>query len=132
MAKELTGGCLCGAVRYRAGAIIRAGYCHCRMCQKASGAPVVAWIVVPRDAVTFTKGVPSEYRSSDKACRLFCGRCGSPLVFREDDSEELDINLASLDEPESVAPSYHIYTASQQPWLRIEGDLPRFPGDRVK
>jgi hypothetical protein len=130
MAKELTGGCLCGAVRYRARGIIRAGYCHCRMCQKASGAPVVAWVVVPRHSVTFTKGIPVEYRSSAKATRLFCEQCGSPLVFREDGSAELDINLATLDKPERVVPSYHIYTASQQPWLHIVDEASRFAEER--
>ena len=130
MAKELTGGCLCGAVRYRAGAAIRAGYCHCRMCQKASGAPVVAWAVVARDSLAFTQGTPVEYRSSAKASRLFCGTCGSPLFFRENESQELDINLATLDEPERVVPSYHIYTASEQPWLHIADDAPRFVAER--
>jgi hypothetical protein len=130
MTEELTGGCLCGAVRYRAGGMIRAGYCHCRMCQRASGAPVVAWVVVPRDSLAFTRGTPAEYRSSAKASRLFCGTCGSPLVFREDASSELDINLATLDEPARVEPSYHIYTASQQPWLRIADKAPRFAEER--
>ncbi|HEV2546139.1 MAG TPA: GFA family protein [Stellaceae bacterium] len=130
MAKDLTGGCLCGAVRYRTGGMIRAGYCHCRMCQKASGAPVVAWAVVPRDSFAFTQGTPVEYRSSTNASRLFCGTCGSPLIFREHDSGELDINLATLDEPERVVPSYHIYTASQQPWLHIADEAPRFATER--
>lgn len=130
MVKELTGGCLCGAVRYRAGTMIRAGYCHCRMCQTASGAPVVAWVVVPRDSLAFTQGTPVEFRSSAKAKRLFCGHCGSPLVFREDGSNEVDINLATLDEPEHVVPSYHIYTASQQPWLHIADEAPRFAAER--
>jgi hypothetical protein len=130
MGKELTGGCLCGAVRYRAGGMIRAGYCHCRMCQKASGAPVVAWVVVPRESLTFTQGAPAEYRSSAKAKRLFCGQCGSPLVFREDGSSELDINLATLDNPEGMVPSYHIYTAWQQPWLHIVDETPRFAAER--
>jgi hypothetical protein len=129
MTKNLTGGCLCGAVRYRAGAI-RAGYCHCRMCQKASGAPVVAWVVVARESLAFTQGTPVEYRSSTKASRLFCGTCGSPLIFREHESQEIDINLATLDEPEGVVPSYHIYAAARQPWLHIADDLPRFAEER--
>src|ERR1700751_2657680 len=100
MTKNLTGGCLCGAVRYRAGAI-RAGYCHCRMCQKASGAPVVAWLAVPLDAFAWTAGNPAAYRSSAQASRHFCAACGSQLAFSwADGTAEIDVNLATLDAPE--------------------------------
>ena len=68
MTKNLTGGCLCGAVRYRAGAI-RAGYCHCRMCQKASGGPFMAFGGVPNLSFVVTRGVLSIFRSSDIAER---------------------------------------------------------------
>ena len=61
MANGLTGGCLCGALRYRARNIIRAGYCHCRMCQKASGAPVVAWLMVHAHDYEVTKGKVAAY-----------------------------------------------------------------------
>jgi hypothetical protein len=131
MPQELTGGCLCGAVRYRATGIAGAGYCHCRMCQKASGAPVVAWTSVPVDGFTILEGEPTEFRSSAKAFRHFCSKCGTPLTFRfAENPREIDINLATLDHPEEVAPRYHIYTSTTLPWLRIEDGLPRFPEER--
>ena len=84
MKLPLEGGCLCGAVRYRIGAEPdHAGYCHCRMCQRAAGAPVVAWLTVARAAFAWTRGEPAVYRSSAKAERLFCGACGTQLAFRE-------------------------------------------------
>ena len=134
MAEEFEGGCLCGAVRYRAGGdILRAGHCHCRMCQKASGAPMVSWAVVPIQSFSFTKGQPVEYRSSERSYRLFCGQCGSQLVIRDaGETKEIDINLATFDEPARATPTYHIYTSSQQPWLHIEDDLQRFPEDRMR
>jgi hypothetical protein len=128
---DFAGGCLCGAVRYRATQMLRAGLCHCRMCQKASGAPVVAWLMVPVNAFSFTEGQALAYRSSPRALRHFCGICGSQLTARlAEDPSEIDINLATLDHPEAVAPQYHIYTASQLPWLDIHDGLPRHEGDR--
>ena len=131
MTTEYTGGCLCGAVRYHATGLARTGYCHCRMCQKASGAPVVAWLMVPADQYEVTKGKVSSYRSSAEADREFCGTCGTQLVFRPRKARnEVDINLATLDHPETVVPQYHIFTSSQMPWLQIHDDLPRFKEGR--
>jgi len=132
MAREFIGGCSCGTVRYRATAMLRADLCHCRMCQRASGAPVVAWLTVPADAFSFTQGQPVAYRSSPRAFRHFCPACGSQLTFREPDSpSEIDVNLATLDDPAAVAPQYHIHTTSRMPWLDIHDDLPRYPGSRT-
>jgi hypothetical protein len=126
------GGCLCGAVRYRATDPVRTGYCHCRMCQKASGAPVVAWLMVPVDRYEVTKGAVATYQSSAEAHREFCGACGTQLVFRSKGApNEVDINLATLDHPETLVPQYHIYTSSQIPWLHIHDELPRFKEGRT-
>ncbi len=127
MPHELTGGCFCGAVRYRAAGVTRTSYCHCRMCQKASGAPVVAFLTVPVQGFTLISGAMQAYRSSTKAVRHFCGTCGSQLTFRLiENPVEIDINLATLDHPERLAPGDHIYTATAMPWLRIEDGLPRY------
>ena len=72
MGKDLTGGCLCGKIRYRiTAAPVEALYCHCRMCQRAHGAPVIAWLTVPLDAFLITLGEAAAYRSSAKALRHF-------------------------------------------------------------
>jgi hypothetical protein len=132
MAEVFEGGCLCGAVRYRANEIGGAGYCHCRMCQKASGAPVVAWTHAPLGGFAWTKGEPRQYRSSSVAFRFFCPDCGSQLGYlRAEQPVDMELNLASLDRPEALAPAYHIYTSTQLPWLHIADDLPRFLEARV-
>ena len=65
MGEIFTGGCLCGAVRYRiTAAPVEALYCHCRMCQRAHGAPVIAWLTVPLDSFAVTAGNPAAYPSS--------------------------------------------------------------------
>jgi hypothetical protein len=124
-----TGGCLCGAVRYRiAGASIEALYCPCRMCQRAHGAPVVAWLTVPLAGFAVTAGEPAAYRSSAAAVRHFCAICGTPLTWRAIDNPELiDISIATLDEPAAVEPGLHIWTERRVPWLEIADHLPRYP-----
>lgn len=130
MAELLEGGCLCGAVRYRLDRkITDAGYCHCRMCQQSSGAPVLAWVTVPVEAFQYIKGTVSVYRSSAKYQREFCGNCGAQILFRKSaDPAAVDITIASLDDPESVKPEYHIWTMSRIPWFETDDALPRHEG----
>jgi hypothetical protein len=129
MKPPLEGGCLCGAVRYRIDAWPRsAGYCHCRLCQRSTGAPVVAWLTMASDGFAWTRGTPTLYRSSAKGERLFCQACGSQMVFREPALPTLlDVTLASLDDPLAVRPDHHIWTASRIGWFDIADDLPRHP-----
>ncbi len=127
MKEQLEGGCLCGALRYRIGAApLDAGYCHCRLCQRSSGAPVLAWGSFPLAKFTYTAGRPTIYRSSAWGQREFYAACGTQILYRERDrADTVEINLASLDRPEAVAPRSHIWTASKLPWLEIADHLPR-------
>jgi hypothetical protein len=121
------GGCLCGAVRYRIGAAPNSvGYCHCSLCRRASGAPVVAWASVPSESFTFITGTPVAYRSSAVAERQFCGKCGTQITFRYlRTPREIDVTLASLDDPEALEPAYHIWTANRLAWFDTADTLPR-------
>ncbi len=124
----LRGGCLCGAVRYETdGAAFHESICHCSMCRRASGAPVVAWFSVPRPTLRIVAGSPSWYRSSAKAERGFCPSCGSPLFFRSSLlSGEIDVTTASLDDPAQVPPRDQIYAAARIPWVATIDSLPSF------
>src|SRR5688500_18752298 len=78
------GGCLCGAVRYRATTPpVRGVLCHCEMCRKHSGAPALAFVHFPIDAFEWLGATPAWYRSSEFADRGFCPTCGSTLGMRE-------------------------------------------------
>lgn len=125
------GGCLCGSVRYRVdGEPLSAGYCHCRMCQRAAGAPVVAWVAFRREDFRFVKGHAHEYQASPRALRRFCGQCGTALTFEyAGNTETVDVTIASLDDPSATEPVYQIWTSSRIPWLHLDGDGPRFPFD---
>lgn len=125
----VTGRCMCGDVRFEISRpAITTGYCHCRMCQRFSGAPVAAFAVFPRDAVRFTKGEPKYYKSSLIYERGFCSNCGSSLTgryFAPETADWLGIRTASLDHPEDFAPTWHLGIESRVPWLDIHDDLPR-------
>jgi len=123
------GGCLCGAVRYRAtSAPIRGVICHCSMCRRHSGAPALAFIHFRREDFAWTCGEPRRYRSSAFAERGFCAACGSTLSMHEDVlADRVQIAVGTLDQPERVVIADHVWTEEQIPWLRIDDALPRFP-----
>jgi len=120
------GGCLCGAVRFRVTAgPLDSGYCHCRMCQRNSGAPVVAWVTFPAKSFDWIAGVPGTYASSAHGKRQFCSDCGSYLVFLSTKSPaEVSVNTASFDDPEAFPPQKHIFTESRIAWFRTADALP--------
>ena len=126
---EFQGGCLCGAVRYRAAvAPVRGVICHCTMCRRHSGAPALAFVHFPIGAFTWVKGEPTRYRSSPYAERGFCPACGSTLTIHEEVlNDRMVVTVGSLDEPERVRPDDHVWTQDQLPWFRIDDQLPRFP-----
>jgi catechol 2,3-dioxygenase-like lactoylglutathione lyase family enzyme len=126
------GGCLCGAVRYRAeGAPRFPTLCHCASCRRAAGAPAVAWLTFAADAFAITRGEPVRYRSSPPVLRSFCGRCGTPLTYRHDAfGGAVDVTTASLDEPERGAPVDHTWTSERIAWWRPEPRWPEFPRSR--
>ena len=123
----LTGGCQCGAVRYRLDrAPDWAGLCHCRMCQKAGGAPFMAFFLVREKNLIFTHGAPSKFRSSAVAERGFCSACGTPLSYRMDGRDEISITIGSLDEPARRSPQRaigrRVDAALVLPSRRLAGD----------
>jgi len=122
------GGCLCGALRYRLDAApLDAGYCHCSMCRRSTGAPVLAWASVPVAAFAYTKGRPAIYRSSSRGQREFCASCGAQICYRDQKgAATVEINLGCLDDPASVRPKHHIYEADRIPWFETADDLPRY------
>lgn len=122
----LTGGCLCGAVRYEArGTPYQRTVCHCSICRRSAGAPMVAWFSAKLTDFSFTAGQPAIYRSSAKARRGFCPACGTQLTFKLDALDEIDVTVASLDHPEAVPPEDHTFVASQLGWVHLDDGLPR-------
>lgn len=112
--ERLTGGCLCGDVRFVAtGRPLRVGLCHCLDCRKHHGALFNAAAMFPADAVTIT-GETGDYRG-----RRFCPRCGSSVFALGGD--EVEIHVGALDETDRLAPTYELWTVRRERWL------PEFP-----
>ncbi|ABI40127.1 glutathione-dependent formaldehyde-activating, GFA [Shewanella sp. MR-4] len=125
---KLDGGCLCGKLRYSIDAIpIDAGFCHCKICQKANGAPMVAWLTIPFSGFLYTSGDAAIYASSQKYQREFCRYCGSQIAFRATvEPKTIDITICTLDESSKVEPQYHIWCQSKVNWLHLNDELPQF------
>ena len=125
----ITGGCLCGNIRFEiTKPAIDSGYCHCKICQRFSGAPIVSGATFPRDGVRFTKGEPTYYRSSAIAERGFCPSCGSSLTFKPIARRWTDwifIFGGSLDEPTPYPPQWHLGIESHVQWLPLTDELPK-------
>ena len=128
----LEGGCLCGAVRYRAsGETHNSAFCHCDSCKRAAGSPVVAWVTFRPENFAFTRGAPASYRSSPPVERTFCGSCGTPLTYQHASfADEIDVTIASLDDPSAIAPADHIWTSERIAWFVIGDRLPQHARSR--
>lgn len=127
--KTVTGGCLCGAVRYKiSGKPKHVGNCHCTMCQKTSGALYSSFAGFEARDVRFTKGKPKDYRSSKWAARGFCPKCGSSLSYRlVADQTQIWLSLGTLDTPSAFPPRQHIFTTTMVASLkRVKDGLARF------
>ena len=120
---------MCGKVRYRlSSAPFDAGWCHCRTCQLSSGSPAMVFASVPAGDLVWTEGEEHvrSVKSSSFGHRLFCGQCGTPFLMRVDHQPEtVDFSVATLDDPDTVAPGFHIFWGSKIAWFEPADDLPR-------
>ncbi len=118
----MTGGCQCGACRFRAAAPLgRASLCHCRMCQKAFGSFYGPLVSVPE--LTWTRGGPVHFQSSNLARRGFCARCGTPLTFESMEGPP-EVAIGAFDDPTAIAPVIQHSLETAMPWL---DHVPRLP-----
>ena len=115
----IEGGCFCGEIRYQ---IEDGDYlavsCHCTMCRRTSGAPYVAWLVVPKIGFSYTLGEPKLLNSSDHGERYFCSSCGTPVTCLVDAHPGIiDVTVGSLDHPETATPTQEFHTDTRLPWV---------------
>jgi hypothetical protein len=121
----LTGGCQCGAIRFALKAApVKVSICHCRMCQKAAGAPFAALAEIDKGDFAWTQGQPAAFKSSSIAERDFCNRCGTPLSFRRIDGPRIEIMTGAFDRPDRVVPTRQDGTESRLGWVVSIANLP--------
>jgi hypothetical protein len=117
---RLTGGCQCGAVRYR----LDADPTGSSVCQKAGGAPFMAFAGVRLSELAWTRGVPKVFASSDVAERGFCAACGTPLTYHIFDRDRISVTIGSFDDPAAVAPAMSYGVETKLPWADSIPSLP--------
>lgn len=128
----VSGGCLCGAVRFAVKfPSLACVHCHCSMCRRNHGAAYVTWVAVPRKQLSLERGDGElvRYESSEHGSRAFCRRCGTSLFCENTQHpDRVDIPLAQLDGPIDRAPQLHVFFDSGAPWAEVADQLPRLGG----
>jgi hypothetical protein len=113
-----SGGCQCGAVRFRTSELINnAHICHCRMCQKAVGNFFAALVNTPKCKLAWTRGTPARFQSSGDVERGFCANCGTPLFFDHLTSDEIELCIGAFDTPQILIPISQDSIESRMPWF---------------
>ena len=129
---KMTGGCLCGQVRYSADTdAVFTAVCHCRNCQKQAGTAFSIVVAIPRAALTVsgrTKTFHDTGDSGQSVERRFCPECGSPIVSEIAVMPDVAfIKAGTLDETQWLAPTMEVYCSSAQRWVGLTGGMQRFP-----
>jgi hypothetical protein len=127
----LRGSCYCGDICYEVTGIpFQETNCHCSICRRTTGAPYVSWFSVPRDSFKFISGQPRQFRSMQKGIRSFCSRCGTQLTFEQNDLDEIDVTICSLEDPQAFPPRDHTYTSSMLAWVKLSDGLMQYKENR--
>jgi hypothetical protein len=132
MADLITGGCLCGGVRFEInGPFIRASHCHCSRCRRHSGTGVCTQGRVWREQFRLLRGedLIRVYGIGHGAVKAFCVQCGSSLFGGTwPEGDQVSIRLGSLDGDPGIRPQFHTFVDSKAPWDEITDELPQYPG----
>lgn len=122
------GQCHCGAGRYEmSGDTVHRALCHCTDCRRHSGAPMVAWGLVGKDQLK-VEGETGEYASSEHGRRHFCPKCGTGLFYTSEQifPGQIDVQIATLDDPDAIVPSAQIQVADRIGWMERLDTMPEF------
>jgi len=130
MSDKLTGGCLCGAVRYQI--TEKPGWshnCHCSRCRKSSGSAFASNLFCSEDSFAYTNGeellASFKVPDADRFTHVFCSRCGSTLPFRNEARRLVGVPMGTLDGDPGLTPRAHIFVDSKAPWFAITDVLPQ-------
>jgi hypothetical protein len=130
----ITGGCLCGGVRYEiSGPFLRASHCHCSRCRRHSGTTVCTQGRVRREDFRLVSGagLVRVFKPEGGAAKAFCSVCGSSLFGGTwPEGPEVSIRLGTVDGDPGIRPQYHTYVGSKAVWDEILDDLPRYDGGK--
>ena len=133
----LTGGCLCGAVRFEVTEpLVSSGYCHCTRCQRRTGTAASPGARIAPGSLRVLSGEEhiKAYKPAEGFAKVFCSACGGSLWSRsQDDPEVISIRLGAFDGDPGIRPTYRQFVAYAAPWEPIPDDgLERFPESRPR
>jgi hypothetical protein len=128
---QMTGGCLCGRVRYTVTAEPAfSGLCHCRNCQRYTGTGYETFIVFPTEAVS-VQGELKTYEdtggSGKPVYRRFCPNCGSGVINDVDILGMRIVLAGTLDDPTAFKPTMDVFWSCAQPWVQTGDERTKFP-----
>lgn len=130
MSESFTGSCLCRAIQYRTTAGFEmTGNCHCNTCKKITGGPFESFAVINEVFFEFSRGEEQlvTYPISEKAEKIFCGKCGTPIFnIHTALPGKLIIHIGSLDDPASISPVFNIHCEKMLPWVKTIGEIRSF------
>ena len=120
MSNIIKGVCFCGLVRYSFNfGEYPSANCYCSICRRTSGAPFVSWLAIPVNLFKYLNSKPKKIKSSSHGNRFFCEECGTPIACTlEEDQKNINITIASLDNPEEFVPKDDIYLEDMLDWLK--------------
>jgi hypothetical protein len=128
----LTGSCACGEVAFQVTAPFQtAGYCHCKRCQRRSGALWSLNAMAPTEGFTIVRGEQAlrTWTPPDGLPKAFCAACGGHLY--SDGGDVRGVRLGVVDGDPGIRPEWHQWVESAPDWEAIPDDgLPRFPRSR--
>jgi len=123
-----TGGCLCGAVRYRVTGPLRPVImCHCTQCRRMTGHVMAATAARRADFELLSGAALAWYAASHEARRGFCARCGSTLFWDGAGRDYISIAAGTLDDSGDLRVAFHIFTADKGGYYDIEPGAPQYP-----
>jgi hypothetical protein len=133
----LTGGCLCGAVRFEVTELlVSSGYCHCTRCQRRTGTAASPGARIAPGSLRVIAGEEHirAYEPEEGFAKVFCTACGSSLWSRsQEDPDVFSIRLGAFDDDPGIRPTYRQFVAYAAPWEPIPDDgLERFPEGRPR
>lgn len=127
----LSGGCLCGAVRYRVeGVPARVGLCHCSLCRRNSGAVFATLAVYNQDQLAVEQGEQGSFDTPNYR-RHFCRACGSATYSTCLSDDTLDLHIGTLDDPAALLPTYELWTEDAAGWVPRDGTWLSYPRERT-
>lgn len=128
----MTGGCLCGAIKYElTEAPAMMGVCHCKNCQRQAGSAFSTLAAVPKEQFKFTQGKPKLYvdgdtKSGNQVERYFCADCGSPIYSAlGSQPDSVFLKTGTMDDTTGFNPQFHVWCDTRQNWVDLPDDVPQ-------